>query len=225
MQRSVRCPIAFATLPAETVSDLVSLMSLRTYRKGSHLFYQGEDPHAVWFLETGRAKWFKISEDGQEQILQLVKPGEPVGLVALLDRKPYVAAAMALEDTTAWALSIHDFDRMVMRHPELALLVMRHLGEGVRWLLEHIHCMQNRSAHERVVSVLMRKAQPRENGLRVIPLTHQEIAQLSGMARETASRVLADLQRRGAVRLTRSQVILLDASRFWNGPPEQAQLG
>lgn len=225
MQRLMRNPVAaFAGLAPETVADIVSVMSLRTYRKGSHLFYQGEDPHAVWFLESGRAKWFKVSEDGQEQILQLVNPGEAVGMVALLDRKPYVAAAKALEESTAWTLSIHDFDRMVMKHPELALLVMRQLGDGVRWLLEHVHSMQHRSAHERVASVLMRKAQVRENGLKVIPLTHQEIAQLAGMARETVSRVLADLQRRGAVRLTRSQVLLLDGTLLWNCL-ERAKLG
>lgn len=224
MQRLTRTPVtALGNLPAEMVSDLVSVMSLRTYRRGSHLFYQGEDPYAIWFLESGRAKWFKVSEDGQEQILQLVNPGEAVGLVALLDRQPYVAAAKALEESTAWALSIHDFDRMVMKHPELALLVMRQLGSGVRWLLEHIHCMQHRSASERVVSVLMRKTQSQENGLKVVQLTHQEIAQLAGMARETVSRVLADLQRRGAVRLTRSQVILLDPLRFWNPVQEQAR--
>lgn len=226
MQRPMRSTVAaFASLPAQTVSDLVAVMSLRSYRKGSYLFHQGEDPHAIWFLESGRAKWFKVSEDGQEQILQLVNPGEAVGLVALLDRKPYVAAARALEESTAWALSIPDFDRLIIKHPELSLLVMRQLGNGVRWLLEHIHCVQHRSAHERVVAVLMRKAQSRENGLKVIPLTHQEIAQLAGMARETVSRVLADLQRRGAVRLTRSQVILLDASRFWSPMQEQARLG
>lgn len=226
MLRSARTAVAaFGALPPETVADLVSVMALRTYRKGSHLFYQGEDPHAVWFVETGRVKWFKVSEDGQEQILQLVNPGEAVGLVALLDRKPYVAAAKALEETTAWTLSIQDFDRMVLKHPELALLVMRQLGDGVRWLLEHIHCMQHRSAHERVVSVLMRKAQVRENGLRVIPLTHQEIAQLAGMARETVSRALSDLQRRGAVSLTRNQVVLLDPSRFWAPVQQAAKLG
>lgn len=216
---------AFASLPPETVSDLVKVMTLRTYRKGSHLFYQGEDPHAVWFVETGRVKWFKISEDGQEQILQMVNPGEAVGLVALLDRKPYVAAAKALEETTAWALSLLDFEKMVMKHPEVALLIMRQLGDGVRWLLEHIHSMQNRSAHERVVSVLMRKAQLRENGTRVIPLTHQEIAQLAGMARETVSRILSDLQRRDAVKLTRSQVVLLDPARFWSPTLQQSKLG
>ncbi len=219
MNRYLRTPglAAFAALPREAVTDLVSVMSLRTYRKGSHLFYQGEEPHAVWFLETGRAKWFKTSEDGQEQILQIVGPGEAVGLVALLDRKPYVAAARAVEDTTAWTLAIHDYDSMVMRHPELALLVMRQLGDGVRWLLEHVHSMQNRSAQERVVSVLMRKARLDESGERVIPMTHQEIASLAGMARETVSRVLSDLQRRGAVRLTRSMVILLDAAQLQGG--------
>ena len=141
-----------------------------------------------------------------------------------MDRKPYIAGATAVEDVSAWVLSIADFDRMVARHPVLALQVMQLLGDGVRWLLEHVHAMSHRSAHERVASVLIRKAEAAETGERVIPLTHQEIAHLAGMARETVSRVLADFQRRGAVRLTRNAVMLLDATRFW-APEERRKLG
>ncbi len=214
---------AFRGLPEDVVSDLVSVMRLRAFRKGSVLCAQGEEPHSIFFIEAGRVKWHKVSEDGNEMVLQVLGRGEAVGLVALLDRKPYVAGAMAVEDTMAWVLSVPDFDRMVMKHPQLALEVMRHLGDGVRQLLEHVHAIHNRSAHERVSSVLIRKAEPTDHGYRVVPLTHQEIADLGGMARETVSRVLADLQRRGAVRLTRSKVILLDASRFWGH--QRANLG
>lgn len=215
---------AFDGLPAAVVQDLIQVMHCRAFRKGSVLFAQGEEPHAIFFIETGRVKWHKVSADGNEQILQVVEQGQAVGLVALLDRRPYVAGARAVEDVTAWVLTVQDFDRMVMRHPELALHVMRLLGDGVRWLLEHVHSMTSRSAHERVSSVLIRKAEHREAGHRTIALTHQEIAHLAGMARETVSRVLADFQRRGAVRLTRSAVILLDASRFWQ-PHQSAKSG
>ncbi|HWI50539.1 MAG TPA: Crp/Fnr family transcriptional regulator [Symbiobacteriaceae bacterium] len=207
------------TLPEPVVADLLQVMHQRTFRKGSVLFAQGEEPVAVFLVESGRIKWHKVSEDGNEQILQVAEPGQVVGLVALLDRKPYIAAATVVEDATVRVLNIADFDRMVLTHPELALTVMRMLGDGVRWLLEHVHAMTGRSAHERVASVLIQKAEPGEQGARVIPLTHQEIAHLAGMARETVSRVLADFQRRGAVRLTRNAVMLYDATRFWAPQP------
>jgi len=215
---------ALRHLPGHVAADLVNVMHLRAFRRGSVLFDQGEEPRAVFFVETGRVKWHKVSEDGNEQILQVAEPGQAVGLVALLDRKPYIAGATAVEDVSAWVLSLADFDRMVARHPVLALQVMQLLGDGVRWLLEHVHAMSHRNAHERVASVLIRKAEAAENGERVIPLTHQEIAHLAGMARETVSRVLADFQRRGAVRLTRNAVVLLDATRFW-APEERRKLG
>lgn len=210
---------AFVGLSEATVADLLTVMHLRTFRKGSMLFAQGEEPNALFFIESGRVKWFKVSEEGHEQILQVAERGRAVGLVALLDRKPYVAGAQATEDSKCWVLSVADFDQMVMRHPQLALLIMSHLGDGVRTLLEHVHAMSNKSAHERVSSVLIRRAEPAGDGLRIIPLTHQEIANLGGMARETVSRVLADFQRRGAVRLTRNAVVLLDATRFWTPQP------
>lgn len=214
---------AFAGLPEVVVNDLIQVMQLRAFRKGSVLFDQGDDPHAIFFVESGRVKWHKVSEDGNEQILQMVEPGQAVGLVALLDRGPYVAGAKAVEDCMAWVLTVTDFEAMVMRHPQLSLFVMSLLGDGVRWLLEHVHSMTSRSAHERVSSVLVRKAQQTETGHRIIPLTHQDIAHLAGTARETVSRVLADFQRQGAVRLTRNAVILVDADRF--SMQQRAKLG
>jgi CRP/FNR family transcriptional regulator, cyclic AMP receptor protein len=215
---------AFAGLSDHAMADLIQVMHLRSFRKGSVLFAQGEEPHAIFFVESGRVKWHKVSEDGNEQILQVVERGQGVGLVALLDRLPYIAGALAVEDTVAWVLTVADFDRMVSRYPQLALMIMRQLGDGVRWLLEHVHSMTNRSASERVASVLIRKAEMTPSGQRLIPLTHQEIAHLGGMARETVSRVLADFQRRGAVRLTRSAVVLVDATLFW-APQQRARSG
>lgn len=215
---------ALRDLPETTVADLMRVMHLRAFRRGSVLFDQGEEPGAIFFVESGRIKWHKVSEDGNEQILQVAEPGQAVGLVALLDRKPYIAAATAVEDATVWVLTLADFDRMVIKYPQLALKIMTQLGDGVRWLLEHVHAMTNRSAHERVASVLIRKAELHDAGRRIIPLTHQEIANLAGMARETVSRVLADFQRRGAVRLTRSAVVLLDATLFW-APQQRVKLG
>lgn len=216
----------FATLSADARRDLFSVMYLRSYRKGSLLFAQGEVPSAIYFVESGRVKWHKVSEDGCEQTLQVVETGEAVGMVALLDRKPYIANAEAIEDAMVWVLSVADFDKMVLRHPEVALHIMSLLGDSVRWLLEHVHAMTTRSAQDRVVAVLVRKAVTTDTGHQVVPLTHQEIAHLGGMARETVSRVLADLQRRGAVRLTRSAIIVVDTSLFWSAQAQyQAKFG
>ena len=60
---------ALADLPEQAMSELLHAMHLRTYRKGSRLFCQGEDPTAIYFIEQGRVKWYKLSEDGVEQTL------------------------------------------------------------------------------------------------------------------------------------------------------------
>lgn len=208
---------AFADLPDAVVADLNRAMHLRPIHEGALLYRQGDAPDTVFFLHTGRVKWHLVNEDGSEQTLMVVEPGDPIGLVALLDRRPCIASATALEESTVWDISLDDFDRLLQRHPELALRVMRHLGEQVRGLMERLNALSARSAHERVSSILLQRAQPAESGVQVIPMTHQQIAHMSGMARETVSRVLADFQRRGAVRLTRSAVILLDPSRFRSG--------
>lgn len=216
-----------AALPglAEVLEEeLLRVMRLRTFSKASVLFRQGEEARAVYLVERGRIRWQRVSADGNVQTLQVAERGDTVGLVALLDRDPYVAEAVAVEESTAWELSAVAFDHVVLRRPELALQFMRLLGSGVRSLVEHVHAMSNRSAQERVTAVLMQRTQEAGTGGVIIPMTHQEIANITGLARETVSRVLADLQRRGAVRLTRSAVAVVDPTVLWE-PGRRASSG
>lgn len=200
---------------SETVQvDFLAAMQSRQFHRGDHLFQQGGQPHAVFLVESGRVNWTRLTEDGNEQSLQVVGPGEAVGLIGLMDRRPYMGSAIALDEITAWELSAAAFESLVQKHPEAALLIIRLLSVKMRQVVEHIHSLSGRSAAERVITVLLEKARPEAERC-VVALTHQEIAQISGLARETVSRVLAELQRRGTVSLTRSAVLLRDPSLLW----------
>lgn len=207
--------LTLAGLSEAAQADFVAAMQFRHFARGANLFQQGDEPDALFLIESGRVNWTRLTEDGNEQSLQVVGPGEAVGLVGLLDRRPYMGTARALDETTAWELSAAAFQALVQKHPDAALLIMRLLSVKMRRVVEHIHALSGRSATERVITVLLEKARPLGDQC-IVSLTHQEMAQISGLARETVSRVLAELQRKGTVRLTRSAVLLRDPNLLWD---------
>lgn len=84
----------------------------------------GEPPEGVWFLMSGSLAAFKPSDRGGHQLLGYIRPGEPVGEMAMIAREPHSASVYAMRDSELLKLTPEAFDQLVHGHPDL----MRHLA-------------------------------------------------------------------------------------------------
>ena len=95
-----RPPIPFDTIPvlapltAEDRLALTPLCELRAYEKGETLFEEGQAATTIHFLFVGRVKIVKAAPE-RDLILELLGPGEPVGAVAVYQRRAFPATAVA----------------------------------------------------------------------------------------------------------------------------------
>jgi NTE family protein len=83
----------------------------------------GEPPDGVWFLISGSLAAFKPSDRGAK-LLGYIRPGEPVGEMAMIAREPHSASVFAMRDSEVLKLSPEAFDALVQAHPNL----MRHIA-------------------------------------------------------------------------------------------------
>lgn len=80
----------------------------------------GDPPDGVWFLISGSLAAFRPSQGGkQQQLLGYVRPGEPVGEMALIAREPHSSSVFAMRDSEMLKLSPDAFDRLMRSHPSL----------------------------------------------------------------------------------------------------------
>ena len=85
----------FQGLPRENLKDLATLVVDQVYRRGQLIFSEGDDGIGFYVIISGRAKIFKLSLGGKEQILHIFGPGEPIGEVGPNMRGERIAWAIS----------------------------------------------------------------------------------------------------------------------------------
>ncbi len=203
-----RPPVPFHAIPilapltAEDRAALDPLCELRAYEKGDVLFDEGQPALFIQFLFAGRVKIVKAAPE-RDLILEILGPGEPVGTVAVFERRPYPASAVALEPCGTISIPERDFFRLIEKRPEitrrlLAGLTLRLMTLNRR-LADMTGSVEYRAA--RLFSTLAERAGRKEDGGVFVPihLSRQEIADLAGTTVETAIRIMSRWQKDGLV--------------------------
>lgn len=203
----------FADLEPAEIDLLYRLVKTRAYSKGAMILQEDDPGEAMFMIASGRAKVVHLSEDGREIILDILGQGDFFGEMALLDQEPRSAHVTAVEPTELLVLERSAFLNQVEREPKIAIKMLIELSRRLRRADEKIEDLVLLDVYGRVARMLLRLARlhgkPLEDGFIITRRpTHQELADTVGASRETVSRVLADLTRRGVVRNSGRMLII-----------------
>ncbi|MBE3572564.1 MAG: Crp/Fnr family transcriptional regulator [Moorella humiferrea] len=211
----------FADLSPEELQHIASLAQVRRYRKNMYIFMQGEPGDAIYFVKKGAIKLFQVLEDGREKILHFVREGEIFAEVLLFEGGPYPATAETLEDSEVGIIRNADMERLLSRHGEMAVKIIKVMSRRLRRAQEHIRDLALKGAYGRLASTLLQLAKdygtPRADGVTIeLNLSQQELASLIGTSRETVARILSDFKRLGAVGVERQRITILSPQKLKN---------
>lgn len=192
----------FASLRKEDRDALAPLCRMRGYEKGETIFHEGDPADRIHFVFLGRVKIVKAA-GGRDLILEILGPGEPVGAVAVFERRPFPASAIALEPSSLLSVPEREFFALLEQRPEM----MRHTLAGLTYRLMMVNKRMadlTGSAEYRAARLFLTLADrvglPREKGVFVpLPLSRQEIADLIGTTLETAIRLMSRWQKDNVV--------------------------
>ncbi|HHW44893.1 cyclic nucleotide-binding domain-containing protein [Desulfofundulus thermobenzoicus] len=211
----------FAGLSDSQLQEIARVMLDRKYRKGHIIFMEGEPGEAVYLLKTGRVKIFKQDEEGREQILHYINPGEVFAEVVLFDGGDYPACAEVVEDAQVGMIRNRDMDDLLLKNPSIALALLKIMARRLRVSQRQIMELALKDTTRRLASVLLELARehgsPAEGGLRIeMNLTNQELASMIGTSRETANRILSEFRRDKAIAVTRQGIVIFkDRLKTW----------
>lgn len=198
-----------AALRKEDREALEPLCRMRGFEKGETIFREGDPADRIHFVHIGRVKIVKAAGE-RDVIIEIVGPGEPVGAVAVFERRPFPASAVTLEPSGILSIPEREFFALLEKRPEM----MRHLLAGLTMRLMMVNkrlADLTGSAEHRAARLFLTLADRvgLANGERVrIPLTlsRQEIADLIGTTLETAIRLMSRWQK--------DEVVLTDKDGF-----------
>jgi CRP-like cAMP-binding protein len=192
---------------------------VRAYRRRAIIYSPTEPGQSVLLLTAGLVKVKDLTPDGKETILAFIEEGELFGELALLDADPRQEYAEAVEDCEVVVLPREDLLRLMDERPDLARYVIRLIGVRRRRIEKRLRNVLFLPSRERLVRLLRElvEAHGERRGQRAeirLPLSHQDMASMIGVTRETVTAVLGQLQADGLVKVQRRRITVLDCARL-----------
>jgi CRP-like cAMP-binding protein len=182
------------------------------YAKGSVLFAEEEESSGVFLVSAGRIKLSVVSPDGKALVLGFLGPGSILGLAATLLGEPHDATAEATERTSAVFLPRSALVKLVQQDGEALFAMAEVLSRRCRRLVAVLRTIGlMKSARQRLSAFLLELRPDGEDGEVSIGLegiSQESFAQIVGLSRETASRLLSGFRRRGILEWKRSALIV-----------------
>jgi CRP-like cAMP-binding protein len=213
-----RCDL-FERLTDDQASRLNRAALLKRFPRGATVYSPTEPGRSVLVLGKGRVKIKSLTPDGRESILAFIDEGELFGELALLDGQPRGEYAEAVVDSEVLLLPREEVVWLMGVCADFALSITKLIGLRRLTVENRLRNVLFLSSRERLVRLLLELAESHGDlsGRRCeirLPLSHQELASLIGVTRETVTVVLGELQRGDLVRVQRRRLVLLDVDRL-----------
>jgi CRP/FNR family cyclic AMP-dependent transcriptional regulator len=203
----------FRHLDDTALLELYRRMSVKHWHGGAIVMGQQEPGEALYVLVAGRAKVVLFGDNGREMTLSSLRPGDFFGEMSLFDGKPRSANVVAEKDSTFLVLEREAFMGHLRDNPETAIRLLKEMAGRLRSANEIINNLALHDVTSRLtrtlVSLATEHGEERDEGI-LIPQrpTQQDLANMVGTCRETVSRALSSMARRGLV-VSRGRTLLL----------------
>ncbi len=189
-------------------------MQLCRYEGGEPVFWEGEPSRGLYIIEKGSVKLFKSSLQGRELVLQVFGEGESFNEVPVFDHKNNPVNVAALEDSQIWIVDAAAIRACLDRYPEVAKAIILNLSKNLRMLVEKVEELSFFQVTNRLARLLVRLPDEQLMGQTDIRLTRDELAARLGTVREVVVRSLRELERSGAIQVSRTKIEIVDEARL-----------
>lgn len=177
------------------------------------LFQHGEKARYFYLVEKGSVKLSRLAPNGQEKVIEILRKGHTFAeAVMFFDRQEYPVDATALETTTVIGLDGRVFIGILKESPETALNLMGTLSMRLHRRVNEIDSLSLQNSTLRVINYLLQNLPDDKSDKAIIELeaTKKLIAARLSIQPETFSRVLHQLQKKNAIRVSGSSIEILD---------------
>jgi len=199
----------FATLPDSQLAVLTSVVSRRSFPRGTTVIAAGDSTDSLYVVISGRLKVMMSDDEGREVILSMLGPSEYFGEMALIDDSPRSASVITLETCELLVLAKRDFKKCVAENFEMSMTLMRGLVKRLRDADQKIGSLALMDVYGRVARLLLEMSE-KIDGQQVVTrkVAKQDIAKMIGASREMVSRVMKDLQTGGYIEVRGNSIYL-----------------
>lgn len=199
----VQAPL-FSVLPKGELETLAAQFHDVRYRKGEIIFREGEPAARLFLIDEGQVKLTIASPGGNELLIALLGRGEIFGELSIIERGPRAMDATAMAATRVFALSADNFWTTLEEHPPLARRLLELMARRLRRADQTTQDLVFFDSPTRLARKLLQLAEehgemtgPDRKVRLAVKMTQVELAQMIGVTRGCANRLIASFTGRG----------------------------
>ncbi|MGI9414389.1 MAG: Crp/Fnr family transcriptional regulator [Hyphomicrobiales bacterium] len=206
----------FEELDPENLTLIASLATRSRFAAGEILFFQEDPGDALYMVEEGSVEISVMAANGRKLSLNVMRPGEVFGEIAVLDGGPRTATATIMEPSSLLRVTRKDLLGLMRSNPKVASNLLSMLCMRLRWTSQLAEDLGLLGIQERLARRLMILDRKFSDSHGELHLCQNELADFLGATRESTNKVLRHWREDGLVDLSRGSVRILDAGRLFS---------
>jgi CRP/FNR family transcriptional regulator, dissimilatory nitrate respiration regulator len=213
---ALRRTYLFAALPAEHLDTLCSTLQELHLATGAGLFQHGQPAERFFYVHDGLIKLFRLSPDGGEKIIELIRPGETFAEAVMFmgSEARYPVSAAAVSDSHLLSFSQKTFLGLLRASPDSCFGLLASMSRRLHMLVNQIDSLTLQNATYRLVAYLLDQLPSGVYASSEVQLATPKNAIASRLAiqPETLSRILARLRAGGLIDVQGPHITLRDVA-------------
>ncbi len=214
----------WADLSESEYEELDVLDNFKEVKKGEYIYFEAFHHNIIYFIKKGHIRIGRINEDGTEQTKDILNPGDFFGQFTLERNNLDGEFAQAIKsDISLCSFTIENFIYLLTKKPQISIKFSKLAGLRFRKFQNRLLNILQKDVRTRLLLFLHELLQDNMENRKVfgdsmsIPnyLTHDEIAQLIGSARQTVTTLLNELKEEGIVGFYRKEIHFLNVSKHF----------
>jgi len=206
-------------LSATDLVRVAQMCQIVKYRRIERIFSESQPGACLYVVMSGRIKIFGTSTQGRSKTFAYLEPGDFFGEMSLIDDDVRSASASALEDCVLIMLRSEDYRKLILSRPIIAFKVLKTLSARLRRANKEIEALSFNNVLGRIAQILLdlaeRYGKKTDEGVQInMKLSHKEIAEMAGTAREVISRVISRFRRIGCVTFFDNKFTITDPQKL-----------
>lgn len=185
----------FSGLDEDAITPIAAASEQRQLRRGDVLFLEGDEPHDLYIVVSGRIAISNRSPDGRESVVALMEPGDLFGEMPVFDQQNRSAGARALEPSDVVIVPYEPVRTLYQENPSLLWRVVDMLAQRLRNMDLALADSVFLDVTGRTAKRLLELAGDEDRF--ELPITQEELAGMVGASRERVNKAIASFIKLG----------------------------
>lgn len=193
----------FNHLAQEQMDEVMRVVQSVSLKKGEILYHAEDESDALYIVHHGQIKIYRLTEEGKEQLIRILLPGDFTGELALFQDSVHEAYAEAMVDTEICMIQRQNLHQLLLKYPTISLEILNEFANR----LETAEKQTTRFATEKVetrIALFLAECLDRQGDVMThefeLPMSKKDLASYLGTTPETLSRRFSQFEEKGYIK-------------------------